>query len=164
MGMMQSDGSRNSSMSMSSSRRLHWYPVLMTYDFGGGLNQKRMFRMWVKTLEYAGFDFVIIGDQSPNYTLPPNVRYYPISWDGLLGRIYNTTFHGRPPEELVPTMSQIPRYYKVCDYKPLMGHLFPELIQDYDWWGHIDNDVLVGNLTKFFPKFRLSANIVFKLF
>jgi hypothetical protein len=39
--------------------------------------------------------------------------------------------------------------YKLCDFKPVYGFLFPELIKGYDFWGHGDIDVVYGNIRVF---------------
>src|ERR1700741_2624180 len=39
--------------------------------------------------------------------------------------------------------------YKVCDYTPLLGFLFPELIKGYTFWGYGDIDVIYGNIRYF---------------
>jgi hypothetical protein len=39
--------------------------------------------------------------------------------------------------------------YKLCDIKPAYGFIFPEIIQDYDFWGHGDLDVVYGNIRDF---------------
>lgn len=38
--------------------------------------------------------------------------------------------------------------YKLCDYKPSYGFLFEEYIQDYEYWGHCDCDLIFGNLNE----------------
>lgn len=41
-------------------------------------------------------------------------------------------------------------YYKMCDYKPMIAHLFPEHSgSEYKYWGFVDMDVVWGNFTKF---------------
>lgn len=42
--------------------------------------------------------------------------------------------------------------YKLCDFKPTYGFLFPELIKGYDFWGHGDIDIVFGNIRKFMTK------------
>ena len=80
------------------------------------------------------------------------VQHYQITWDELLERMYTVVFAGKEiSAEVKKTMSEVNRY-KVNDYKLFMAHIFPELFQDYDWWGMMDNDSLVGNLSKFFPR------------
>lgn len=39
--------------------------------------------------------------------------------------------------------------YKLCDFKPAYGFLFPQLINGYDFWGHGDIDVIYGNIRDF---------------
>lgn len=36
--------------------------------------------------------------------------------------------------------------YKLCDMKPAYGDFFSEFLQDYDYWGYSDVDVIVGDL------------------
>lgn len=39
--------------------------------------------------------------------------------------------------------------YKFCDLRPSLAHLFPELIESYDFWGYGDIDVIYGNIRNF---------------
>ena len=39
--------------------------------------------------------------------------------------------------------------YKLCDFKPTYGFLFPEIIEGYEFWGHGDIDVVYGNIRAF---------------
>jgi len=41
--------------------------------------------------------------------------------------------------------------YKLCDFKPLYGLLFPDLISGYEWWGYGDIDVIYGDMKNFWP-------------
>lgn len=41
--------------------------------------------------------------------------------------------------------------YKLCDFRPAFGFLFPEWFSGYDFWGHCDADVVFGDLNRFFP-------------
>ncbi len=42
-------------------------------------------------------------------------------------------------------------YYKMCDYKPTLAHLFPELVSEekYKYWGYADLDVIWGNFSRY---------------
>lgn len=42
--------------------------------------------------------------------------------------------------------------YKLCDYKPAYGYAFKDDISQYDYWGHIDIDMIIGDLRSFLPK------------
>lgn len=39
--------------------------------------------------------------------------------------------------------------YKICDFKPAYGFLFPEIIEKYEYWGLCDLDVIFGNIRDF---------------
>lgn len=39
--------------------------------------------------------------------------------------------------------------YKLCDFKPAYGFLFPEIVQGYDFWGQSDLDIIFGNIRDF---------------
>lgn len=39
--------------------------------------------------------------------------------------------------------------YKLCDFRPAYGVIFPEIIKSYDFWGHIDIDVMYGRIRDF---------------
>ncbi len=46
--------------------------------------------------------------------------------------------------------------YKLCDYKPVYGAAFSEWVQDYDYWGHCDLDLIWGNIRHFMTDALLS--------
>ena len=48
------------------------------------------------------------------------------------------------------------RPYKLCDYKPVYGLMFSDLLKEYDYWGHCDVDLLFGDLRGYFKKYKLS--------
>jgi hypothetical protein len=39
--------------------------------------------------------------------------------------------------------------YKLCDFKPTYGLLFSEILNEYDFWGHGDIDMVYGNIRGF---------------
>lgn len=39
--------------------------------------------------------------------------------------------------------------YKLCDYKPVFGKAFAEIVEPYDFWGHCDIDLMFGDIRKF---------------
>ncbi|TPG41817.1 DUF6625 family protein [Flavobacterium pectinovorum] len=39
--------------------------------------------------------------------------------------------------------------YKLCDFKPAYGFLFPEIINGYDFWGIADIDIVYGSIRNF---------------
>jgi hypothetical protein len=39
--------------------------------------------------------------------------------------------------------------YKLCDFKPAYGLIFSEILNDYDFWGHTDIDIIFGDIRQF---------------
>ncbi|MBP3517922.1 MAG: hypothetical protein J6K31_05890 [Parabacteroides sp.] len=46
--------------------------------------------------------------------------------------------------------------YKICDFRPAIGYIFPDLIKGYDFWGYCDLDVIFGNIRSFITEDLLS--------
>lgn len=85
-------------------------------------------------------DFIIITDnEEPILNKPKNVKII----QKTLNEIKTIA-----SEKLGFTVSM--NYpYKLNDFKPAYGFLFPEVIKDYDFWGHSDLDVIYGDIRKF---------------
>jgi hypothetical protein len=115
--------------------------IMATYIFGKTASYAQMF---VESARYSGVDVVIVGSPTPFFELPPNVRHLSITWQELVARVSARLFEGEPLHRL----SKV-RKYKVVDLKPFFAYLFPHVVEGYDWWGHIDNDMLLGNVRHF---------------
>jgi len=50
--------------------------------------------------------------------------------------------------------------FKLCDFKPTYGLIFQDLIQDYDFWGHIDLDIVFGDIRGFMTEELLNNHDV----
>ncbi len=83
--------------------------------------------------------------------LPINVTHLPWSLSEIETRI--RTY-------IDPSLT-LPHAYKLCDLKPFYGLLFPELIEDYDFWGYCDIDLVFGNLSELLTSERLADVDVF---
>jgi hypothetical protein len=51
--------------------------------------------------------------------------------------------------------TNIKEAYKLCDFKPAYGYLFPEFFEGYDFWGHGDIDVIYGDIRNFITDYVL---------
>ena len=89
----------------------------------------------------ADFDWYIFTDDRRPYDYPPNVFVTHTTLDRLKSRFQQ---HFDFPLALE-------RPYKLCDYKPLYGHLFADYLKGYDFWGHFDPDVIFGRINNFVP-------------
>jgi hypothetical protein len=87
----------------------------------------------------ADFDWYIFTDDRGPQDYPPNVFVTYTTLERLRDRFQAqfdfTLALGRP--------------YKLCDYKPLYGHLFADELKGYDFWGHFDPDVIFGRIRHF---------------
>ncbi|MGI8952268.1 MAG: DUF6625 family protein [Chitinophagaceae bacterium] len=85
-------------------------------------------------------DFFIITDQNILFSsLPTNVTILNKSLNDI-----NTL-----AQQKLNLSVNISNAYKLCDFKPAYGLLFPEIIKEYDFWGHGDIDVIFGNIRNF---------------
>ena len=87
----------------------------------------------------SSIDFVIITDNHYECKLPGNVFIVNIPWDEIKKKI----------GQRLGLHVQIEFPYKLCDFKPAYGLIFPELIEGYDFWGHGDIDVIFGRIRNF---------------
>ena len=39
--------------------------------------------------------------------------------------------------------------YKLCDYRPAYGYIFEDELSEFDFWGHCDLDIVLGDLRSF---------------
>ncbi len=84
-------------------------------------------------------DFIIISDNNYGHELPGNVTIINRSWEKVKKMI----------GQRLGFNVQIEIPYKLCDFKPAYGFLFPEFVKDYDFWGHGDIDIIFGDIRKF---------------
>jgi hypothetical protein len=127
--------------------------LMISYVFGEDAVNKLYLRMFVESARWAGIDVAIVGHPGVPFALPPNVKHIPVTWDELLNRIKDRVLNGEEPGNLRGIESG---FYKVIDFKPLFAHLFPEEVKGYDWWGHLDNDMVLGNVRHFLSRDKLS--------
>jgi len=100
------------------------------------------FGLALKSYEFnADFDWYIFTDDRTPYSYPSNVIVSYTTLDQLKSAFQQ---HFDFPLALE-------RPYKLCDYKPLYGHLFADYLKGYDFWGHFDPDVIFGRINNFVP-------------
>jgi hypothetical protein len=100
------------------------------------------FSLALKSYEYnADFDWYLFTDDRAPYDYPPNVIVTYTTLERLKAAFQQ---HFEFPIALE-------RPYKLCDYKPLYGHLFADHLKGYDFWGHFDPDVIFGRIKDFIP-------------
>lgn len=48
------------------------------------------------------------------------------------------------------------RPYKLCDFKPLYGVIMEDYIEQYDYWGHCDFDLIWGDIRSFVEQYHIN--------
>lgn len=118
--------------------------ALFTILFGEDTVKEPWLPIFIKSAGVSGVDYFIVGDPPiPNIKLPPNVKHIRVSYMALVDKISEELFGGRT------LWMRDANLYKVIDVKPLLGYLFRDLLQPYGFWGHVDNDVIMGNVHRF---------------
>lgn len=84
-------------------------------------------------------DFLFFTDQPKPADLPKNVRYIKFSL-----KQFNAL-----SEKETHVKTKIKHPYKLCDYKPLYGHIFRTYLRNYDWWGYTDLDMIFSDFDSF---------------
>lgn len=88
------------------------------------------------------YNFLIITDDETNFDLPRNVeiKIFKFEWfqNLIKSKIGGWAICSTP--------------YKICDYKPAFGAIFDMFLNEFDYWGHCDIDLIWGNLDKFLKK------------
>ena len=98
------------------------------------------FPLFLKSCGYnKDFNWLIFTDNLEKFDYPENVQ------------VVNTTF-----EEIQKIVQskfdftiKLATPYKFCDFKPAYGYIFEDYLRDFEFWGHCDTDVLMGNLSRF---------------
>lgn len=85
------------------------------------------------------FNFLIIGDKVPKFSKANNIK--------VLEKNLNEI--RQDFAKLLKRDVALFEPYKLCDFKVIYGHLFEEQIKNYRFWGIIDNDIILGDLSKF---------------
>jgi len=100
------------------------------------------FNLFLKTCENnPSIDWIIFSDIETSIEFPKNVHKIQMSFSEI-----KSTF-----QEKFDFKISLNSPYKLCDYKPAYGYLFERYLDDYDFWGYCDVDMLFGNLRKFLP-------------
>jgi hypothetical protein len=105
--------------------------------------------LWLKSCERNHeLDFMLLTDQYlPQSQIPSNLRIIPTSLPSLK-RLFSCVAGFEVALE---------RPYKVCDFRPLFGLAFADWLDGYDFWGHVDLDVIWGRIMNFLPLNMLAS-------
>lgn len=106
------------------------------------------FQLWLRSCEYnkdVSFYFFTDVDAS-SYVIPKNVQWINYSLEQMRRRA----------SEVLGFEAALYSPYKCCDFKPLYGQIFYEYIEEFDYWGHCDFDLIWGDLSYYFDLYKIS--------
>lgn len=98
------------------------------------------FDLWAQSAgANRDYDFFVVSDLPFDTQGYENIKLIEMGFQELKIRI----------QKLMDFKITLDTPYKLCEYKPVYGHVFEEYIREYDFWGFCDVDVILGNLNHF---------------
>jgi hypothetical protein len=95
---------------------------------------------FLETCRYnPGYSWLILSDAGNPGNVPPNVMFKEFSLDR-----FNRLASNRLGMEI-----NIRNPYKLCDYRPAYGIVFRDFLDDFQFWGYSDLDLVYGRLENF---------------
>lgn len=117
--------------------------AILTVYYG---NFPPYFDLWLRSCEFnETIDFYIVTDNDID-KLPENVKIINITLEGFCVLA----------EKKLHKKVRIDTPYKLCDFKPIYGHILEDYLSEYDYWGHCDVDLIFGDLRKFFNLYKIN--------
>lgn len=96
------------------------------------------FSLWRKSAEMnPTVDFYLVTDQKVEAS--SNVHIVPMSFEECRNRF----------QKCFDFPITLQYSYKLCDFKPVFALAFPEIVEGYDFWGHMDLDLILGDIRAF---------------
>lgn len=107
------------------------------------------FQLWLDSAKYNGkFDFFIITDSiMDDFSIPKNVHIIRMTFLEVKKRV----------AKVLTYSFKLDDPYKLCDYRPLFGLVFHDVIMKYKFWGHCDPDIIWGDLSKYITSHVLTS-------
>ena len=111
--------------------------LLITCYFGKLPN---FFNFYLKSAGYnSTVNFLLVTDDRDKYDYPENVKVLYKSFEEFKKEAQN----------IFDFPINLDSPYKLCDYKPVYGKIFYEMVKNYDFWGYCDIDLIWGNIRSF---------------
>ena len=114
------------------------YKITILICYFGTLPE--LFPLWIRSCEKnTEFDFLIFTDQTVD-TASQNI---------IIKNTKLEEIRRLAEEKLQQEKICMSHAYKLCDYKPMYGVIFEDYLQESDFWGMCDMDMIFGDLSKF---------------
>lgn len=98
------------------------------------------FPIWLQSAAYnKDFDFLFLSDIEPTCRLPENVTFRKKTFCELKADLQNC----------LGFEIYLGSYYKIGEFRPVLGSAYPEYIAGYEFWGYCDIDTVFGKISHF---------------
>lgn len=99
-----------------------------------------LFPVWLHSCKNnSSVDWLILTDDQRCFDYPKNVKVVYTSFDAVRERL----------QRLFDFQINLEKPYQLCDFKIAYGLAFADYLQDYDFWGFCDVDMIWGNIRHF---------------
>ncbi len=98
------------------------------------------FNLWLLSAKYnKDIDFLFFTDNEDHINYPTNVHKIHLTFEEMKQMI----------QKHIDFQITLNAPYKVCDYRPAFGLAFQDYLNGYDFWGHCELDLILGDIKKF---------------
>lgn len=98
------------------------------------------FQLWLNGCkENSTIVWKLYTDDHTDYVYPTNVEVNYCTFDEFKGKI----------QDVYEFKINIDRPWKLCDFRVAYGEILADEIEEYDFWGHCDMDVMWGDIRSF---------------
>ncbi len=121
---------------------MHLSLVLITFFFSPNAQWPPFFPLFLLSASYNPFvEFRIISNAKNLPTPQPgNVQLVYMTYEDVSRRLQVNLNASRSDI----FTAEYP--YKLCEFKPMFGVLFADVVEGFDFWGHVDNDAILGDV------------------
>ena len=102
----------------------------------------KYFPLWLKSAQFnPKIDFFLVTDNELE-TTPENVKVINMTLEKMK----------QLAEDKLHMQISLDKPYKCCDFKIVYGTIFSDYVSEYQYWGHYDIDLIMGDLYGFMVK------------
>lgn len=115
--------------------------LVIPYFISNGQSFPNYFSFWLESAKNNSdfCDFLIFTNNHKKYDYPKNVKVFHMEFEQFKG-IVQRNFDFR---------ITLDSPYKLCDYKVTYGEVLHNYLNDYEFWGYCDIDLIFGDISKF---------------
>ena len=105
--------------------------------------------------------FLMLSDEAPAI-MPPNAHFHHWPLERLRQRFQSALGYRVAPLSANGTFETGVSSAKVNDLKPLFGEAFEhDLLRSFDWWGYLQEDVLLGDMRRMLtPQYLAKSDVI----